>query len=251
MSKPLKLSAVLAVRKGIKSRSLSVVTALSKIVQKPELFEGFARVYRKRDDADMDLPSERKVVQYRVKDALSALRMSKIELIDTSAQVDEGNTRAKASVWVDGKEVLPEIPVETLLSLEKELVDIRTFVEAIPVLDHAEAWKPEADGNSGLWVTEVTSTLKTKKVQKSLVLLEPTKEHPGQAQLITEDQIVGFWETQKQSGALRRSDKESILARTDKLLNAVKQAREQANDTVVSPNFGIGAKLFDFLLGPQ
>lgn len=248
MAKQLKLNACIAVEKGIKSRSCSVVSELYKTIQKPELFEGLVRIYRKRDDADVDLPSERKVVQFRMQDILGALRLSKSELIDVVAQVDIANTQAKASVWVDGKEIFSDLPTTTLLSLEKELTDLRTFVEKIPLLDNAESWKPKQDDNTGLWLTETSSTHRSKKIMKSLVLIEPTKEHPGQAQLVQEDIIAGYWDTVKHSGAMKKLEKEGIAARIEKLLIAVKQAREEANGATVAPEApGIGAKLFDFI----
>lgn len=248
MARPLKLNAVIAVEKGVKSRSLGVVSELYKTIQKPELFDGFVRTYSKLNEEDPDLPLDRKVVQFRMQDVLSALRLSKSELIDVLAQVDVGNTQARASVWVDGKEILPELPATTLLSLEKELIDLRSFVSQIPVLDNAETWKAERDDNTGYWITDVTSVHRTKKIVKSLVLIQPTKEHPGQAQAIQEDIVAGFWNTVKHSGAMKKLEKEAIAARVEKLLIAVKKAREEANgDTPVPEAPGIGAKLFDFI----
>ena len=249
MAKLLKLNACIAVAKGIKSRSLSVVSDLYKTIQKPELFDGLTRTYRKLDDGDVDLPSERKVVQFRMKDILSALRVSKSELIDIIAQVEIGNTQGKAAVWIDGQELLPELPAIVLLPLEKELLDIRTFVEKIPVLDNAEAWKPKQDDNTGLWVTEVSSTHRTKKVPKPVTLYEATDKHPAQTTLLQEDIVAGYWDTVKHSGAMKTLEKEAILERVEKLLIAVKQAREEANDTPAPPPGGYGSKIFDYLFG--
>lgn len=247
MARPLKLNAVIAVYKGIKSRSLSVVSELHNIIQKPDLFEGLVRTYRKLDDADVDLPSERKVVQFRMKDILSTLRVSKGELIDTFAQMEIGNTFAKAPVWIDGKELLPELPATVLLPLEKELVDIRSFVDKIPVLDNAEAWLPKPDDNTGLWFTEKASTHRTKKVPKPVTLYEATDKHPAQTTLLQEDIIAGFWDTVKHSGAMKKLEKEAIQERIEKLIVAVKQAREEANDTLAPQVGGYGAKIFDYL----
>ena len=249
MSKILKLNAALAVAKGVKSRSCAVVSDLYKTIQKPELFEGFARTYRKINDEDADLPSERKVVQFRIKDILSALRVSKSELIDLVAQVDLANTQAKASVWVDGKEVLPELPATTLLALEKELTDLRTFVEKIPVLDNAEAWLSTQDDNTGLWVTEKASTHRTKKVPRAFTVAKATDKHPEQATVLQEDIIAGYWDTVKHSGAMKKLEKEAVLERTERLLIAVKQAREEANDAPAPNRGGYGAKVFDYLFG--
>jgi hypothetical protein len=137
--------------------------------------------------------------------------------------------------------------VSFLLFLEKQLTDIRTFVGNLPVLDPAESWSE--DKNSGLYRTEPTSTHRTKKVQKPIVLYPATPEHPAQTQIITEDVIVGFWSQVKQSGAIPRPQKLIILDRVERLLKAVKEAREAANiqEEVKTPD--IGAAIFGYLLG--
>jgi hypothetical protein len=246
MSKPLKLNCAIAVMKGIKSRSHSVISELYKVIQKPELFDGLSRTHRKIDDLDPDIPSESKVVQFRMKDVLSDVRECKSDLIDAFAQVEIANTQGRAAVWVDGKELLPELPVTVILPLEKELLDIQTFIEAIPVLGSDNKWK--TDDNTGLWMTEVLTTHRTKKVPKSHTLADATREHPAQVQLLFEDVIAGYWDLTKFSGAMRKVDKEAILARIEKLKIAVKRAREEANDTPAPQRGSYGAKIFDYLL---
>lgn len=87
----------------------------------------------------------------------------------------------------------------------------------------------------------------------SRILQEPllypaTTEHPTQTQLIAEDQIVGFWHQVKQSGAMCKPEKQDLAERVEKLLQAVKQAREEANTRDETPVHGsIGGKIFDYL----
>ena len=67
--------------------------------------------------------------------------------------------------------------------------------------------------------------------------------------MITEDVIAGFWQQVKQSGAMPKPDREKIGERIEKLLQAVKQAREQANGTDEVDAPAVGSAVFGFLLG--
>jgi hypothetical protein len=118
-------------------------------------------------------------------------------------------------------------------------------VPAVP-LDPGSDWA--LDPSTGLYKTDTIATQRTKKVQRAITLYEATKEHPAQTQLITEDQIAGTWMTIKYSGAIPAPRKKQLLARVEKLSNAVKFAREQANAAEAS-NKKLGKEVFDFLFG--
>jgi hypothetical protein len=85
-------------------------------------------------------------------------------------------------------------------------------------------------------------------VQRPITLYEATKEHPAQTQLITEDVIAGAWITIKYSGAIPAPRKKQLLGRIEKLSNAVKFAREQANAAEATDK-KLGKEVFDFLFG--
>lgn len=241
-----KLNQIIAVEKGIKSRVYSEITDLDKAAQKPELFNGFVKNYQPKDVDDEGLPSERKRVQYEVGEVLRHVERLSTEYFDITARKDWTNCEARADVLVDGKGLLLRVPVSYLLFLEKQLTDMRTFVARLPVLDDGEEWNK--DVNSGLFKTEATQTHRTKKVQKPIVLYPATPEHPAQTQVITEDVIAGFWSQVKHSGAMPKPEKEVLVERVEKLLQAVKQAREEANtrDEVVAPS--VGTAVFNYLL---
>ena len=241
-----KLNQVIATEKGIKARAHGVLSELDKTIQKAELFNGLTRVYLKKDDEGEDLPSEKKHIQFRIQDVLGTMRMSQGELFDVTAQKDIANTVAKAAVMVDGLQVLPELPVSTLLFLEKQVTDLRSFVEAIPVLDNSEDWS--LDPNSGLYKAEPVQTHRTKKSVRPLVLYPATPEHPAQTQLVQEDVIAGFWSTVRQSAAMPKTEKDKIASRVEKLLIGIKEARERANDTDASRKPAIGSAVFEYLL---
>ncbi len=131
--------------------------------------------------------------------------------------------------------------------LEKQLTDIHTFVGNLPILDESENWTK--DENSGLYKTEATQTHRTKKVVKPIVLYQATEQHPAQTQLITEDVIAGFWNQVKQSGAIPKPVKQKLQEKTEALLRAVKEAREEANgfEEIAVPE--IGSAIFNYILG--
>lgn len=241
-----KLNQIIAIEKGVKSRVQSVIDEIYKAIQKAPLFEGMNREYRPKDDEGDKLPGERKVVQARVIDLLGMVRLAETELMNITAQKEQANTLASAPVLVDGKTVLGPQPVTTLLFLEKRLTDWRTLVSKLPELDIAEVWQFDAD--SGIYKTEPVQTHRTVKTQKPIVLYDATDKHPAQTQLITQDEIAGFWHTTKQSGAIPRQRKLALLERADKLLIAVKQAREEANALETADRVNIGGQVFEFLL---
>lgn len=240
-----KLNQVIAIEKGVKSRVYGEITEMHKSSQKPELFNGFVKTYRKRDEEGEDYPPERKKVQLVADAMLTKAALLLTELFEVTATKDWGNCHAFADVEVDGQVLIKNAPVPYLLFLEKQITDLHTFVDKLPVLDESDDWL--RDENSGLFKTSPIPTHRTKKVQKPIVLYEATKEHPAQTQIITEDVTVGYWDTVKHSGALPAPRKQALLERIEALSKAVKYAREQAN-AAEAENQKIGKAIFDYLL---
>jgi hypothetical protein len=241
-----KLNQIIAIEKGIKSRSYSEFGELHKASQKQELFNGFSKTYQKKNEESEELPPESKRVQFTVVDVLRNGARILTEHFDVTARKDYTNCVAKADVKIDDKVIITNAPVSYLLFLEKQLTDLRTFANCLPVLDPAEDWN--WDANTGLYKTNVVQTHRTKKIARPIVLYNATPEHPAQTQLITEDILAGYWNQVKQSGAFPAPDKAKLVERIESLLQAVKQAREEANgfEEVVSPE--VGEAVFNFLL---
>jgi hypothetical protein len=147
-------------------------------------------------------------------------------------------------VEVDGAVIVASAPVTLLLFLEKQLVDIHTFVKKLPVLDPAETW--EFDQNVGSYATQPTETVRTKKVPRVLVKAVATDKHPAQTEVYHEDVAVGYWRTVKFSGALPALRVQELLRRVEVLQQAVKVAREEANAVEVSQR-RVGADVFAYL----
>ena len=244
----LKLHEVVAIRKGIKSRTYGELTQLYKRAQKSDLYGGMSRVYKPKDDDGETFPAEDKLVQLLSEDVLKKIRKIRTEFFDIEATQDMGNLIAKADVKIDGEVILADMPVTLLIFLEKELNDLRTFVDSMPTLDEAKNWS--ADPNSRLYRSDTAVTHKTKKVQRPIVLYDAVikDDHaiPAQTQLITEDVVIGHWHTTYLSGALPAPRKEELLERLDTLRDAVKRARSRANDIEVERK-ELGGAVFRWL----
>ena len=239
-----KLNQIVAIEKGVKSRVYGRVNTLHKNSQRGDAYAGFSKNFRRRDEDGVDFPPERKVVQLVAEDVLEQVATLQTELFDVTLTKDSANCSARADVVVDGRVLVADAPVSFLLFLEKQLSDMRTFVSKLPTLDPQEEWT--SDPNSALYRTSPASTHRTIKVQRPIVLYDATEHHPAQTQLISEDVIVGWWDTVKHSGALPAPRKKAILGRVDRLVKAVKFAREQANSSEVTEQ-EVGEVFFSYL----
>lgn len=223
-----KLNQIIAIEKGSKSNAYSVLSELNKILQKPELFNGFTKVYSKRDEDGEDLPSESRKVQKTVRGILAQVMDAQSDSWYVTARKEWTNCTAHADIVVDDMTLAEGVPVTFLLQLEKHLTDLRTFIANLPTLDTNEDW--QEDINSGLHKTAAVQTGRTKKTQRPIVLYDATPEHPAQTQIITEDVLAGYWNTTKQSGAIPVPIKDAYCSKVERLLRAVKEAREAANN---------------------
>lgn len=222
-----KLHQLIALEKGVKSQRYSDVSELHKLCQKPQLFSGFSKTYQKRDEESEDLPGESQKIQQVVADLLTQTCAGYQDWWTITARKEWANTHATADIVVNGQVLAAAVPVTFLLFLEKQLTDIRTFVDKLPTLDATEDWT--LDQSTGHYKTPMVSTHRTKKVQRPIVLYDATPEHPAQTQLITEDVVAGYWQTIKHSAAMTMPAKQAMAARVETLLRAVKEAREAAN----------------------
>lgn len=239
-----KLNQIIAVTTGKKSRAVKEFTELHKELQKHELLLGISRTYQPIEENGEQLPPESKQVQVKVSDKLKQAREVLSDLFDVVLTQDAANCEAKADIVVEGRTIAKDVPVTHLLFIEKQLTDLHTFIEKLPTLDTAEEWT--FDKNKDFYATAPTRTVRTKKVSKPVVLHPPTKEHPAQTQLVQEDVTVGYWATVKFSGAIPAKDRNEMLARVNRLSEAVKFARELANGIEVKDR-KIAKPLFDYL----
>ncbi len=223
----MKLNQILAIEKGVKASSNRSLTDLHKKSQVPSLYEGRERTYSPTNEDGERFPPESQKIQLRAKNVLNDVQTCLAEMFDITFTKDKANLKATANVVVDGKVLVSDVPVTYLLFLEKQLVDLHTFVSKLPVLDPSQTW--DWDPGQSAYRTQPSESAKTKKTIKPVVLYEATKEHPAQVKEVSEDVVVGYWKTIHYSAALTQDRKDDLLARIAKLQNAVKFAREEAN----------------------
>jgi len=225
MPKLNQVNAILSARKGEAEKA---VNEIGKLLQKEQLFAGRERTYRPLDEVNgQKLPPESQKVQQRA-DALLAQAGEKWSALwNLVLTQDTGNQSAKADVVVDGRVILPGVPVTTLLFLDKQLAEVESLVGKLPTPDPAEDWTH--DPNSGLLKSPISESLRTTKEPTVLVKYEATDKHPAQTETYMKDVAAGHWRQVQYSGSVQADRKNAILTRVKKLHDAVKQAREQAN----------------------
>jgi len=241
-----KLNQIIAVEKGVKSKSFQELTEAHHTVQKAALLSGISRTYQPKDEEGEQLPPESTRVQIKAEEVLRQTAATLTRLFDVTATKDWANCVAKADVTVDGRTLVKDVPVSYLLFLEKQLTDLHTFVKKLPILDAAESWAHDPSSDS--WKTEPVRTVKTKKVPRNHVKAEATEKHPAQVEVYYEDIPVGYWTTVKFSGSLPARRVNELLERVEALQNAVKFAREEANGTSVTDQH-VGEAVFGYLFG--
>ena len=240
-----KLNQVVAVVAGRKTATQKVLSELYKLIQKPILFDGLSRYYKPLDEEKGDrLPPEIKVIQENATNVLEKAKASLQELWDSVATQDESNCKAKADITVDGKVLVKDVPVTTLMYLEKQLEDLATFLQSLPVLSADESWT--FNENQGYYQSEPSSTVRTKKEPRVLVKYDATDKHPAQTEVIFEDMRIGEYTATKCSSALPRTQRDEFVRRVNKVKDAVKIARESANDCVVVER-AVAAGIFEFV----
>lgn len=239
-----KLNQILAVEKGVKKNVYDAVTGLYKRLQKKELLSGIARKYQPKDEEGDILPPESTKLQVSAELALTQVQRELVKLFDVTFAKDATNTRALVDLVVDGETLITNAPVTYLLFLEKQLLDLTSIVNALPVLDPSENW--HFDANAGAYATDTIQTTRTKKIPRNHVKAPATDKHPAQVEVYYEDVLVGYWNTVKFSGAVPQTRVNVLRERVEKLQQAVKFAREQANNTEVV-EVEVGARVMNWL----
>jgi len=98
------------------------------------------KTYSPKDNEGDQLPAESKKVQVKVDDVLQELRDPWIDLVNIILTNDYGNSLAKASIIVDDATLMSDVPVDTLIFLERQCDYFRNVLDKIPVLSLSHEW---------------------------------------------------------------------------------------------------------------
>lgn len=238
------LSQVLSVEAGVRKGLEKTKTRLHRSSGKAELYEGFAENYTPKNDDGDPQPARSKIVQQRAEDVVQDLCGSLVDLFDIVATKDISNKNTSAKVQIGDEVFLDDVPVPYLLFMEKQLDDLQKFVESMPTLDLSVEWSYNDERR--LHTTESVRKNSTKRDRVNHIKAEATKEHPAQVEVFEEDVLVGYWDAIRYSGAFPENRKQQVLGRILQFKNAVKFAREQANQVSAS-NTRVGEKILGFI----
>jgi hypothetical protein len=241
-----KLNQILAIEQSVRRKTNREFTDIYRDLQKPALLSGISRTYTPRDEEGEQLPPESQQVQFTVRSGLERISTLLARMFDVVTTKEAANQGANADIVVDGQTLATDVPVGGLLFLEKQLTELRTLVDALPTLDPTKQW--EFDANMGVYRSLPIETVRSKKVPRNHVKAEPTDKHPAQVEVFYEDVTVGVWKRVDFSGALPQAAVVAMRDRVDRLSEAVKRAREEAN-SIDTPEVNVGAAILAYVFG--
>lgn len=244
-----KLFELLAVEPDLRGASEKIVSeTINTFSKKPNHFEHRLKTYQPKDeDGDVFAPEKQEMVT-TVLNKLNHAQSVISKYIDAIAQKETTNTKASAYLEVNGQKLLDfPLPATLLLALEGKLKQLREIYNTLPTLDPSESWR--WDDQTKTYEAEQKETYKTKKIMKNHVLSPSTEKFPANVQVYHEDVRIGTWLNKRWSGCITPAEKSAVLERLDILSQAVKKARQRANDKEIE-KINISKNLFDFIHKP-
>lgn len=240
----MKLNQLIAILQTTKSQFTKAITGIHHQSEKPALFQGQSRTFQPREEDGYVYPAESQKLMLTADPLLKEFADACTEFYNLTATQDWANTEAKASVVVDGTTIVADAPVTYLLFLEDRLLEVKKFVQSLPVLSIDKDW--HYDAGRGCYVTDPRATTKTKKIVEFVVAYPATPEHPAQIKEVSKDVIEGEWSLVEFSGALSKDRIKVLSDRVDKLHKAVIQARQEANGMNVTLR-SVSGSIFGYL----
>lgn len=170
-------------------------------------------------------------VESTVPDSLNYLGCILGDYWDVMFQKEASNQAAKADIVMeDGTVLLKDVPVTFLLCMENRLKNYKPVLDAIPTLAPGVDWK--LDTNYALdhvYVSPNVNDVKTKEDTDYRIVAPATDKHPAQVVAAKTQFNIGHYIDTSWSGLISPAEKARLLERLDKLMAAIKQARQRAN----------------------
>ena len=245
MVKTIRMAKHIAIEKEVKSAWEKIRAETDKVFKGSDLFVGMEKTYTPKNENEEPLPPVRKEAVTTVNERLTWTQKFLIPLLDYEFTRDSGNMSARADIKIGDNVLVSQVPVTTLLSLEKRLKELRGIYDSAPTLDLSRKWEKSPQNQRFMQFGPVT-TYRTKKVTKGVILSPATKEHPAQVERVVEEVQIGTFQETVWSGALTPGDKAKYLERIDQLIAAIQVAREEANEVQISP-VQLGDTLLKFI----
>lgn len=229
------LHQVLAVEPDLQKKATMILEETLKVFKSENhLFNGSVKVYNPLSEDEKaastaDLRTETPCNTTAVR-RLDYTAESLIPYWNAVLQKERTNQTAKADLVVDGKTLMTDVPATFLLGMEAKLKSLREVLVKIPTHDLSVTWIPDTDMGEGFFKTkDFIVTNRTKKERKSKIIVPATDKQPAQVDQWTEDVKIGEYHETRRTGTMTPLNKSQILGRIDKLIVAVKEARQVAN----------------------
>ena len=251
--KQARLHELLAVETDLETTAKKVVSeAVSTFQKKQEHFLGYRKTLRMFDEArkqEEEAATESKALVTSVDDKLSYVLKSTVKYWDAILQKEKTNQTAVADLVVDGQTIVENVPATWLLGMESRLRALRAVYEAIPTWAPGVDWVPAPEQGTGVYrAAEPVTADKTEKTIAWKVLHPATDKHPAQIEKWVDNVRVGVFSTQKWISSWSPAQKSDAMGRLDKLIRAVKKARQRANNVPVV-KVHAAKKIVDYLQG--
>lgn len=245
-----KLHEVLAVESTLNKAAEKLMTESVKTLGKENLFLGQMRTLAMFEAKEEHLNTKETVeLTTTVDENLDYIVGPVSDYYDAVLQKDRTNQIAVADLTVDGTTIGTNLPATFLLGLETKLGELRKVYDRIPTLAPGLNWAIDSDNEkAGVYKAEMPTAFKTENAVDFRIVVEPTQFHPAEIRELSKITNVGKYTTYRWCGMVTPLEKAMRIKRIDKLLLAVKKARQRANSAeVVSGN--IGKDIFAYING--
>lgn len=221
------LGQVVAIEADVRKAVAARLAESRRPLDAPGMLDGLSAEYRPLFEDGEQLPPEGMRVQATVQEMLDTTQDVLVELLDITASRDYTNSRpdAVADVAVGDQVLVRAAPMPYLLTLDRQLDEIDTFVKRLPTLPADTEW--QLHEARGVWRSEARDTMRQISVPEVIVRHEAVGPHPPQTDLVNVPKSVGVWTRRRFSGAIHPERRDEILRRIRLLRRAVHTAREQ------------------------
>ena len=242
-----KLHEVLAVESDLENVYKKVLDETLKAFRSGAMFTAAVRTYQPFEDKpENQLPVERQAMATTVPQRLRYTFEHFARFINAVAVKECTNQLAVADVVIDGVVIIEAAPATLLLGLESKLRILRDLYTKIPTLPVNIRWEKSPEHGEDVYrMQHPDKTIRSAKTFKHRVLYEATEQHPAQIEKWEEQGPIGEYVKEVWSGMVSSAEKSKFLGRIDKLIRAVKQARQRAKAAVgmiiriATPNFRV------------
>lgn len=246
-----KLFEILAVEADVENKVKTIMQeAITTFQKRSEHFVGSIRTLkmfdaeRQNEEAGFE---ERKDIVTTVQKKLDYTWESIVKYYDVIAQKEVGNQNTHANVTINGEVILSNMPATLLLGLESRLKKVREMYLTIPTLAPGTEWVPDESIGEGVFRAKFPEIRhRTEKTVEHKIIVQPTKEHPAQVEKWTSSVPVGNFTTDRWCGMISPAKKSQLLDRIDTLIEAIKQARQRANEVQLE-NVKVGEIIKNFI----